>query len=72
MYSIPGAALSEHQTIVQMALHVYGVVCLLSARRFLDLHYAVTFRSLDSNRWQSRLQKEDMIPLRSVPFSGKR
>src|SRR2546430_13588460 len=38
MYAIPGAALTEHQTITQAARRVpHGVVCLLSALRFHDL-----------------------------------
>src|SRR5712692_3154933 len=38
MYAIPGAALTEHQTITQAARRVpHGVICLLSALRFHDL-----------------------------------
>src|SRR5260370_38914024 len=38
MYAIPGAALTEHQTLVQAARRVpHGVACLLSGFRFPNL-----------------------------------
>lgn len=72
MYAIPGAALSEHQTIVQAAMRLpHGVVCLLSALRFHDLTTQSPFEVWMAIDGKARSPKEDIIPLRIVRFSGK-
>lgn len=72
MYAIPGAGLSENQTIVQAALRVpHGVVCLLSALRFHDLTTQSPFEIWMAINGKARSPKEDIIPLRIVRFSGK-
>ena len=72
MYAIPGAALSEHQTVVQAALRVpHGVVCLLSALRFHDLTTQSPFEIWMAIDVKARAPKEEIIPLRIVRFSGK-
>ena len=72
MYAIPGAGLSEHQTIVQAALRVpHGVACLLSALRFHDLTTQSPFEIWMAIDGKARSPKEDIIPLRIVRFSGK-
>ena len=72
MYAIPGAGLSENQTIVQAALRVpHGVVCLLSALRFHDLTTQSPFEIWMAIDGKARAPKEDIIPLRIVRFSGK-
>lgn len=72
MYAVPGAALSEHQTVVQAALRVpHGVVCLLSALRFHDLTTQSPFEIWMAIDVKARAPKEEIIPLRIVRFSGK-
>jgi predicted transcriptional regulator of viral defense system len=72
MYAIPGAAHSEHQTIVQAAMRLpHGVVCLLSALRFHDLTTQSPFEVWMAIDGKARSPKEDIIPLRIVRFSGK-
>lgn len=72
MYAMPGAALSEHQTVVQAALRVpHGVVCLLSALRFHDLTTQSPFEIWMAIDVKARAPKEEIIPLRIVRFSGK-
>jgi predicted transcriptional regulator of viral defense system len=72
MYAMPGAVLSEHQTVVQAALRVpHGVVCLLSALRFHDLTTQSPFEIWMAIDVKSRAPKEEIIPLRIVRFSGK-
>jgi predicted transcriptional regulator of viral defense system len=72
MYTIPGAGLSEHQTIVQAALRVpHGVVCLLSALRFHDLTTQSPFEIWMAIDGKARSPKENIIPLRILRFSGK-
>ena len=72
LYSLPGAAMSEHQTIVQAALRVpHGVVCLLSALRFHDLTTQSPFQVWIAIDVKARAPKEEIIPLRIVRFSGK-
>jgi predicted transcriptional regulator of viral defense system len=72
MYALPGAALSEHQTVVQAALRVpHGVVCLLSALRFHDLTTQSPFEIWMAIDVKARAPKEEIIPLRIVRFSGK-
>jgi len=72
LYAIPGAAVSEHQTLVQAALRVpHGVVCLLSALRFHDLTTQSPFEVWMAIDVKARAPKEDIIPLRIVRFSGK-
>jgi predicted transcriptional regulator of viral defense system len=72
MYAMPGAALSEHQTVVQAALRVpHGVVCLLSALRFHDLTTQSPFEVWMAIDVKARAPKEEIIPLRIVRFSGK-
>jgi predicted transcriptional regulator of viral defense system len=72
MYAIPGAALTEHQTVVQAALRVpHGVVCLLSALRFHDLTTQSPFEIWMAIDVKARAPKEKIIPLRIVRFSGK-
>jgi predicted transcriptional regulator of viral defense system len=72
MYAIPGAGLTEHQTVVQAALRVpNGVVCLLSALRFHNLTTQSPFEIWMAIDGKARSPKEDIIPLRIVRFSGK-
>lgn len=72
LYAMPGAAMSEHQTIVQAALRVpHGVVCLLSALRFHDLTTQSPFEVWMAIDVKARAPKEEIIPLRIVRFSGK-
>ena len=72
MYAVPGAELSEHQTLVQAALRVpHGVVCLLSALRFHDFTTQSTFEIWMAIDVKARPPKEEIIPLRIVRFSGK-
>jgi predicted transcriptional regulator of viral defense system len=72
MYAMPGAGLSEHQTVVQAALRVpHGVVCLLSALRFHDLTTQSPFEIWMAIDVKARAPKEEIIPLRIVRFSGK-
>lgn len=72
MYAVPGAELSEHQTLVQAALRVpHGVVCLLSALRFHDFTTQSTFEIWMAIDVKARAPKEEIIPLRIVRFSGK-
>lgn len=72
MYAMPGAALSEHQTVVQAALRVpHGVVCLLSALRFHDVTTQSPFEIWMAIDVKARAPKEEIIPLRIVRFSGK-
>jgi predicted transcriptional regulator of viral defense system len=72
MYAVPGAELSEHQTLVQAALRVpHGVICLLSALRFHDFTTQSTFEIWMAIDVKARAPKEDIIPLRIVRFSGK-
>lgn len=72
MYAMPGAGLSEHQTVVQAALRVpHGVVCLLSALRFHDLTTQSPFEIWMAIDVKARGPKEEIIPLRIVRFSGK-
>jgi len=72
MYAFPGAARSEHQTIVQAAMRLpHGVVCLLSALRFHDLTTQSPFEVWMAIDGKARSPKEDIIPLRIVRFSGK-
>ncbi len=71
MYAIPGAALTEHQTITQAARRVpHGVVCLLSALRFHDLTTQAPFEVWMAIDVKARSPKEEIIPLRIVRFSG--
>jgi len=72
MYAMPGAVMSEHQTVVQAALRVpHGVVCLLSALRFHDLTTQSPFEIWMAIDVKARGPKEEIIPLRIVRFSGK-
>jgi predicted transcriptional regulator of viral defense system len=72
LYAVPGAELSEHQTVVEAALRVpHGVVCLLSALRFHDLTTQSTFEIWMAIDVKARAPKEEIIPLRIVRFSGK-
>jgi predicted transcriptional regulator of viral defense system len=72
LYAIAGAAMSEHQTVVQAALRVpHGVVCLLSALRFHDLTTQSPFEVWMAIDVKARAPKEEIIPLRIVRFSGK-
>jgi predicted transcriptional regulator of viral defense system len=72
MYAIPGAFLSEHQTIVQAALRLpHGVVCLLSALRFHELTTQAPFEVWMAIDGKARAPKEEIIPLHIVRFSGK-
>ena len=72
MYAMPGATLSEHQTVVQAALRVpHGVVCLLSALRFHDLTTQSPFEIWMAIDVKARSPKEEIIPLRIVRFSGQ-
>lgn len=72
LYALQGAALSEHQTVVQAALRVpHGVVCLLSALRFHDFTTQSTFEIWMAIDVKARAPKEEIIPLRIVRFSGK-
>src|SRR5947207_3156274 len=72
MYAIPGAAHSEHQTVVQAAMRLpHGVVCLLSALRFHNLTTQSPFEVWMAIDGKARSPKEDIIPLRIVRFSGK-
>ena len=72
MYAIPGAGLSEHQTIVQAAMRVpHGVVCLLSALRFHDLTTQSPFEIWMAIDGKARSPKEDIIPLRIVRFQAR-
>jgi len=72
MYAIPGAALTEHQTITQAARRVpHGVVCLLSALRFHDLTTQAPFEVWMAIDVKARSPKEEIIPLRIVRFSGQ-
>jgi predicted transcriptional regulator of viral defense system len=72
LYALPGAALSEHQTIVQAALRVpHGIVCLLSALRFHDLTTQSPFEVWMAIDFKARAPKEEIIPLRIVRFSGE-
>jgi len=72
MYAIPGAALTEHQTITQAARRVpHGVVCLLSALRFHDLTTQSPFEVWMAIDVKARSPKEEIIPLRIVRFSGQ-
>ena len=72
LYAIPGATMSEHQTVVQAALRVpHGVVCLLSALRFHDLTTQSPFEVWMAIDVKARAPKEEIIPLRFVRFSGK-
>ncbi len=72
MYTIPGANLTEHQSLVQAAQRVpHGVVCLLSALRFHDLTTQSPFEVWMAIDRKARLPKEEIIPLRIVRFSGK-
>ncbi len=62
MYAIPGAFLSEHQTIVQAALRLpHGVVCLLSALRFHELTTQAPFEVWMAIDGKARAPKEDRI-----------
>jgi predicted transcriptional regulator of viral defense system len=72
MYAIPGAALSEYQTLTQAARRVpHGVICLLSALRFHDLTTQAPFEVWMAIDVKARSPKEDIIPLRIVRFSGE-
>jgi len=72
MYAIPGAALTEHQTITQAARRVpHGVICLLSALRFHDLTTQAPFEVWMAIDVKARSPKEEIIPLRIVRFSGQ-
>src|SRR5438876_6853485 len=72
MYAIPGAALTEHQTITQAARRVpHGVVCLLSALRFHDLTTQAPFEVWMAISAKARLPKTDNPPLRIVRFSQR-
>ena len=72
MYAMAGAAVSEHQTVVQAALRVpHGVICLLSALRFHDLTTQSPFEVWMAINVKARSPKEKIIPLRIVRFSGK-
>ena len=72
LYAIPGAELSEHQTVVQAARRVpHGIVCLLSALRFHDFTTQSTFEIWMAIDVKARAPKEEIIPLRIVRFSGK-
>ena len=72
MYAIPGAALTEHQTITQAARRVpHGVVCLLSALRFHDLTTQAPFEVWMAIDVKARSPKEEIIPLRIVRSSGQ-
>lgn len=71
IYSVPGTEITEHYSLVQACKRVpKGVICLLSALRFIDL----TTQS-PSDIWiaidrKARLPKSDGLPFRFVRFSG--
>lgn len=72
MYAVPGAGLTEQQTVIQAALRVpHGVICLLSALRFHDLTTQSPFEVWMAIDVKARAPKEDIIPLRIVRSSGK-
>lgn len=71
IYSVPVSEITEHYSLVQACKRVpKGVICLLSALRFIDL----TTQS-PSDIWiaidrKARLPKSDGLPFRFVRFSG--
>lgn len=72
IYAVPSSGITEHYSLVQTSKRVpKGVICLLSALRFVDL----TTQS-PSDIWiaidrKARLPKSDGLPLRFVRFSGE-
>src|SRR6266508_6530215 len=71
MYAIPGAALTEHQTITQAARRVpHGVICLLSALRFHDLTTQAPFEVWMAIDHKDRTPTVDATSVRVVRFSG--
>ena len=67
MYAIPGAAHSEHHTIVQAAMRLpHGVVCLLSALRFHDLTTQSPFEVWMAIDGKARSPKEDAVYLSAL------
>jgi predicted transcriptional regulator of viral defense system len=72
LYMLPGAAITEHHTLVEACKRVpNGVVCLLSALRFHQLTTHQPFQiwmALENKAWQPQV---DTIPVRFVRFSGQ-
>jgi predicted transcriptional regulator of viral defense system len=71
LYRLPGADISEHQSLVEAAKRVpQGIVCLQSALRFHGLTTQNPFEVWLALDRKARLPKVDAPPLRFVRFSG--
>lgn len=71
LYRLPGAEISEHQSLVEAAKRIpQGVVCLQSALRFHGLTTQNPFEVWLALDRKARLPKVDAPPLRFVRFSG--
>ncbi|MBI2080332.1 MAG: type IV toxin-antitoxin system AbiEi family antitoxin domain-containing protein, partial [candidate division NC10 bacterium] len=72
LYTLPGAAPTEHQSLVEACKRVpRGVVCLLSALRFHELTTQIPFEvwiAIDQKAWRPR---RGSPRLRIVHLSGK-
>jgi predicted transcriptional regulator of viral defense system len=70
LYSLPGADVSEHHSLVEASKRVtHGVVCLLSALRFHDLTTQDPFEVWIAIDRRARKPKVAYPPLRVVRFS---
>lgn len=71
LYRLPGAEVSEHHTLVQVAKHIPGaVVCLLSALRFHNLTTQAPTQVWIAIDRKARRPAVSDLPLRVVRFSG--
>jgi predicted transcriptional regulator of viral defense system len=71
LYAVPNADITEHQSLLEVALRVpNGVICLLSALRFHGLTTQAPFEvwiAIDRKAWKPRISSP---PVRVVRFSG--
>lgn len=72
IYTLQGAELTEHHSLVQACKRLpKGVVCLLSALRFHGLTTQAPFEIWMAIDRKARLPKVEGLPLRLVRFSGE-
>ncbi len=71
LYAMPNADITEHQSLLEVALRVpNGVICLLSALRFHRLTTQAPFEvwiAIERKAWKPRISSP---PVRVVRFSG--
>ncbi len=72
LYRLPGGAISQHQTLVEVARRIpHGVVCLISALRFHELTTQSPHQVWIAIDRKSREPSKKDLPIRVVWFSGE-